>query len=191
MTKQMQPINLVNQVASAISRLADPDNPGSLDNWKPEAYAAVRAVADWINDQNNSIPSWTYLQLQKELDQYDQNSIVPSPELVRKWQREANHNEPMFPQVAAMAAQWGADRQLEADAEWLDQNSLDAPHLTITPTGKSLVEAMRTKPPSLKEQALHELDKVDQLWATEEFGQETLNSLDTIRRALESIPDPS
>jgi len=33
--------------------------------------------------------------------------ITPPLELVRKWQREANHNEPMFPQVAAMAAQWG------------------------------------------------------------------------------------
>ena len=103
MTEQMHPINLVNQVASAISCSADPDNPGSPDNWKPEAYAAVRAVAAWLNDQNNGIPSWTYLQLQNELDQ----SIVPPPELVRKWLREANHNEPMFSQVAAMAAQWG------------------------------------------------------------------------------------
>ena len=115
--------------------------------------------------------------------------LIPPPDLVRKWHQEANHNEPMFPQVAAMAAQWGADRQLEADAEWLDQNSLNGPHLTITPTGKSLVEAMRPKPPSLKEQALQELDKVDMLWATEEFGQETLNSLDTIRKALEALPN--
>jgi hypothetical protein len=119
------------------------------------------------------------------------NPIVPPLELIQKWQREANHNEPMFPQVAAMAAQWGADHQLKADAKWLDQNSLNAPHLTITPIGKCLVEKMRPKPPSLKEQALQELDKVDMLWATEEFGQETLNSLDTIRRAIESIPNPS
>ena len=125
MTEQMQPINLINQVASAISCSADPDNPGSLDNWKPEAYAAVRAVADWLNDQNNGIPSWTYLQLQKELDQYDQNSIVPSSELVKKWQREANHNEPMFPQVAAMAAQWGYQQHEKA--------LLDAMHSTELP----------------------------------------------------------
>jgi len=68
---------------------------------------------------------------------------------------------------------------------------LNAPHLTITPIGKCLVKEMRPKPPSLKEQALQELDKVDMLWATEEFGQETLNSLDIIRRAIESIPNPS
>jgi len=39
-----------------------------------------------------------------------QHSITPPPELVREWQREANHNEPMFPQVAAKAAEWGADQ---------------------------------------------------------------------------------
>ena len=122
MTEQMQPINLVNQVASAISCSADPDNPGSPDNWKPEAYAAVRAVAAWLNDQNNGIPSWTYLQLQNELDQ----SIVPPPELVRKWLREANHNEPMFPQVAAMAAQWGYQQHEKA--------LLDATHSTEPPS---------------------------------------------------------
>ena len=48
-------------------------------------------------------------------------------------------------EYAQVAAKWGADRQLKADAEWLDQNSLDASHLTITPTGKFLVEAMRSK----------------------------------------------
>ncbi len=47
----------------------------------------------------------------------------------------------------------------------------------------------RPKPPSLKEQALAELEKVDMLWDTTEFSHETLNSLDTIRRALESISD--
>ena len=39
-----------------------------------------------------------------------QHPIAPPPELVRQWQREANHNEPMFPQVAAKAAEWGADQ---------------------------------------------------------------------------------
>ena len=110
--------------------------------------------------------------------------IIPPPDLVRKWQREANHNEPMFPQVAAMAAQWGADQELKACCEWMADE---------TPT--NYINALRaTRRPSLqnlKQQALQELDKVDMLWATEEFGQETLNSLDTIRRAIESIPDPS
>jgi len=87
----------------------------------------IQTIQDLLitNDQNNGIPSWTYLQLQKELDQYDQNSIVPSSELVKKWQREANHNEPMFPQVAAMAAQWGYQQHEKA--------LLDAMHSTELP----------------------------------------------------------
>jgi hypothetical protein len=32
---------------------------------------------------------------------------VPTEEQVKEWVREANHNEPMFYQVACMAAAWG------------------------------------------------------------------------------------
>lgn len=78
----------------------------------------------------------------------NQHQIAPPPELVEKWIREANHNKPMFAQVAVMGAQWGADQQLAEDAKWLDQHALDATHLKITPVGKSLIEAMRLKPPS-------------------------------------------
>jgi len=56
----------------------------------------------------------------------DPSSIAPPPELVRKWQREANHNEPMFPQVAAMAAQWGYQQHEKA--------LLDAMHATELPS---------------------------------------------------------
>ena len=90
-----------------------------------------------------------------------QHPITPPPELVEQWMQDHATKYDLVRQ----AAQWGADRQLEADAEWLDQNSLDASPLTITPTGKGLVEAMRPKPPTLKGQA------------------------DTIRRALEQLPD--
>jgi hypothetical protein len=45
---------------------------------------------------------------------------APSLELYREWQREANHNEPIFLQVAAMAAKWGADQELKACCEALD-----------------------------------------------------------------------
>ncbi len=51
----------------------------------------------------------------------EQHPITPPPELVREWQKEANHNEAMFPQVAALAAQWGADQELEACCEWADE----------------------------------------------------------------------
>ncbi len=34
---------------------------------------------------------------------------IPSTDQVRKWVRESNHNEPMFYQVACMAAEWAFD----------------------------------------------------------------------------------
>jgi len=84
--------------------------------------------------------------------------------------------------IANRAAQWGADQELEACCEWLKSEGHEYEH-------EALFAARRPKPPSLKEQALQELDKVDMLWATEEFGKDTLNSLDTIRKALEALPD--
>jgi hypothetical protein len=57
---------------------------------------------------------------------------APSLELYREWQREANHNEPIFLQVAAMAAQWGADQELEACCEWIaGYPGLEHPDLLI------------------------------------------------------------
>jgi len=43
----------------------------------------------------------------------EEHPITPPPELVREWQREANHNEAMFPQVAAQAARWGYQQAIE------------------------------------------------------------------------------
>lgn len=43
--------------------------------------------------------------------------VVPSPELIQQWIREANHNEPMFAQVAVMAAKWGY-QQCNAEYEF-------------------------------------------------------------------------
>jgi len=109
--------------------------------------------------------------------------INPPPELIKDWLDEWNESDQIvhsvYTHIAIRAAQWGADLQLEADAEWLDEYSLDAPHLTITPTGKGLVEAMRPKPPSLKQQALIALDDADLDAAHENI----------LRRALEALPD--
>ena len=107
--------------------------------------------------------------------------ITPPPELVRQWQRDANHDEPMFPQIANQAAQWGADQQLAAVATWLDHNILDTPHLRITPIGETLIAAMRPKPPTLKEQALAVLDDCS--------GRLDGAHENIIRRALEELPN--
>jgi hypothetical protein len=83
--------------------------------------------------------------------------------------------------IATRAAQWGADQQLAEDAEWLDHNALNDVHLKIIPLGEALKEAMRPKPPSLKEQALEALDRMDQF--------PTANDQHIIRRALEQLDD--
>jgi len=119
--------------------------------------------------------------------------ITPPPKLVGEWSTEAGKLNLRTPSnlvhVANRAAQWGADLQLEADAEWLDEYSLDAPHLTITPTGKGLVEAMRPKPPSLKEQALKTLEEAP--GPDYPMAMTVLNAEQhaQIRRALEALPD--
>jgi hypothetical protein len=113
--------------------------------------------------------------------------IAPPPELVQQWLKEfygakLEYVAEASIHLAARAAQWGADQELKACCEWLATNR----HILVEP---ALRAARRPKPQSLKEQALAELEKVDMLWDTTEFSQETLHSLDTIRRALEQLPD--
>ena len=105
----------------------------------------------------------------------NQHPITLPPELVEQWIKDANHNEPMFAQVAIMGARWGADQELEACCEWLECN------YNYPQVNHPLRAARRPKPPSLKEQALVVLD-------------DCANCLDgahenTIRRALEALPE--
>jgi hypothetical protein len=107
-----------------------------------------------------------------------QHPITPPPELVEQWMQ--SHSTKY--DLARHAARWGADEELEACCEWLDERA-------VLNGATALRTARRPKPPSLKEQAITELEKVDILWDTTEFSHETLRSLDTIRRALEALPD--
>ena len=51
----------------------------------------------------------------------------PSPELIKEWIREANHNEPMFAQVAVMGARWGFQQREEEiqELKWRIQQLLN------------------------------------------------------------------
>jgi hypothetical protein len=71
----------------------------------------------------------------------------------------------------------GADQELEACVEWLEKNCgrWEIP--------ASLRAARRPKPPSLKEQALYELD------AAYDSGKIDDTTYNTIRRALEQLND--
>ena len=106
--------------------------------------------------------------------------MIPPNILLNNWESDWFAEREHADVLLTQAYQAGADAELEACCEWLkDWGSCLNPDL----------RAARRPFTSLKKQALQELDKVDMLWATEEFGQETLNSLDTIRKALEALPD--
>jgi hypothetical protein len=108
--------------------------------------------------------------------------ITPPPELVRQWSIEAEQNHQptvaysLVTVLATRAAQWGADQELEACCEWLQDPDLNVDTYKLR-------AARGRNPLSLKERALHELagvyntDKIDDI------------AYDTIRRALEALDD--
>ena len=104
--------------------------------------------------------------------------ITPPPELYKQW-------EGMTQSIAFEAAyRAGADEELEACCEWL----ANARNHTLTWNeatnySANLLHARRPKPPSLKEEALAVLDHTQKGYGLAEVD------LDTIRRALESLPD--
>ena len=110
----------------------------------------------------------------------DQHPITPPPELAEKW-RDAwidakLKHDGLIDFLAAQAAQWGADQELEACCKWLDER-------TIINGSTALRTARRPKPPSLKEQALIELGDV--------YNRDKIDDVtyDTIRKALEALDD--
>ena len=109
----------------------------------------------------------------------NQHPITPTPELVQQWWDAALHNATsacIKTQLCTQAAQWGADMELEACCEWLRTESKTALWQT-----EALRTVRRPKPPSVKEQALEALDRMDQLPTAEDQH--------IIRRALEQLDD--
>lgn len=102
--------------------------------------------------------------------------ITPLPELVREWLLEANPNEAMAPQAAIRAAQWGADQELEACCSELRGDGYSGKAIDLR-------AARRPKPLSLKKQALEAWER-QMTWYEENDAD-----MDTIRRALEQLPN--
>ena len=84
----------------------------------------------------------------------NQHPITPPIELVAQWflGAKAMPVDQWVTDVATKAAQWGANQELEACCEWVDAG-LRTPYVAIR-----LRSDRRSKPPSLKEQALAVLD---------------------------------
>jgi hypothetical protein len=108
----------------------------------------------------------------------------PPPELRKLWAQQAQRLTPhditgWLDYVATQAAQWGADQELEACCNYFEDRLRDS-------IARDLRTARRPKPPSLKEQALTALHAV----ATGANDiREQHQDLDTIRRALEALPN--
>jgi hypothetical protein len=105
-----------------------------------------------------------------------QHPITPPPELVQQWVDTYFGGRISHVDLAVQVAQWGADQELEACCEWLMLNDYGA-------AISRLHAARRPKPPSLKEMALDDLRIA--------FDRGCLSGIqaDTIRRALEQLPD--
>jgi len=105
--------------------------------------------------------------------------ITPPPELVQQWSaaspiqsNDENWAYELF--IAHRAAQWGADQELEACCEWVED---------YAECGHSLRFARRPKPQSLNSIAMQMLGTI------ERDGHYIPEITDTIRRALEALDD--
>jgi hypothetical protein len=114
-----------------------------------------------------------------------QHPITPPPELVQQWREQAprcrDGGIAREDWLMVRAAQWGADEELEAcRMEIIDGAGIF--YIDETSDRVRLAEdiwtARRPKPPSLKEQALAAAAEL-----------EGFKGVDTIRRALEQLPD--
>ena len=106
----------------------------------------------------------------------DQHPITPPPELVQQWADMLSSRSDHA--VFSLAAQWGADQELEACCKYMQ-------HEDFHGFAKELRTARRPKPPSLKEQALAELQILRIDANTHGLGFDA----PAIRRALEALPE--
>jgi len=106
-----------------------------------------------------------------------EHPIRPPHELVQQWVSFACENEgyETWQDLATQAARWGADQELEACCADL--------RMVLGPNQADWLRSVRRpKPPSLKEQGLKALDSFEGFTGS-------LEEVDIIRRALESLPD--
>jgi hypothetical protein len=106
--------------------------------------------------------------------------IAPPPELAMQWIKQLfdNSDDPVQSGylLIKVAAQYGADQELEACVKWLEWNHSDL-------LSRDLRTARRPKPPSLKEQALALIDGCSD--PDNDYLDD--DALATIRRALEQL----
>ena len=112
----------------------------------------------------------------------NQHPITPPPELVWEWTSLANEEDgdEVWISITTQAARWGSDQELQACINFVYDNELCDPNFH-----NNLRKHRRPKPPSLKEQAHTELDRLIALIPTEG----AIAMAEPLRRALEALPD--
>lgn len=126
------------------------------------------------------------------------NLIAPPPELVRQWipagwDCSSNTFITLLMRIATQSAQWAWDKRgaiNEAELQKARDEELEAclkflHWQYLSRAAEILQAARRPKPPSMKEQALKQLDSLHADLKTHGLGTNT----DTIRRALEALDD--
>jgi len=108
-----------------------------------------------------------------------QHPITPPLEMVEQWADMLSSRSDYA--VFGLAVQWGANQELEACCEWAKQFNYDDECYE-----DKLRAARRLKPPSLKEQALEQLDEISTCFRVSHGGPIVC---DKIRKALEQLDD--
>jgi hypothetical protein len=146
--------------------------------WKLNGDGIVKYQGEFFIPPTNDLTTMT----NEDQPMTEQHRIIPSPELLNQWKREwvcythnpASHDEGTY--IAIKAARWGADQELEACCEWLEDPDINVDTYKLR-------SDRRPEPPSEKEQALRLL---------ETYGASavklTSDQCDIIRRALEATP---
>lgn len=141
---------------------------------KATAYLTQCEPETATDEELNSKSSPNNLQIRS-------SDIVPPPDLIRQWMEKTEYDEDTWfyeSYIAEQAAQWGADQELEACCEYIEQW---VPSIDGLDPSKCLRAARRPKPPSLKEQALEAMHR--------NWNPHNKDDFDTIRRALEQLDD--
>ena len=118
-----------------------------------------------------------------------EHPITPTHEQVALWgwqapeARDAGVTRERY--IATKAARWGADQELEACCLLAETNPVCGTKHQRRTLVAMIKERRRPKPPSLKEQALAELDLLKADATTHGLGFDA----PAIRRALESLPE--
>jgi hypothetical protein len=107
----------------------------------------------------------------------NQHPVTPPPDKIHNW-LQLEKVDCTLGQIITIAAQWGADQELEACCEYVYER---LKLTTVACIAQELRADRRPKPPSLKKQALEELA---------EWGNVMDIAPDShIRRALEALDD--